>query len=101
MEEKELAAAGYDKIEEQKAQQEKEGLAHVDVHEHTLPFDGLKEELKATFDPQSPGSSIGLTKAEAKARLEKNGPNILTPPKKKSALRKVSINRVRMRIVRA
>ncbi|TBU55204.1 aminophospholipid-transporting P-type ATPase [Dichomitus squalens] len=88
-EDKELANAGYDEIDQQKAQAAGDGkLDNVDVHEHTLSFKDLQEELDTSFDAKDPGSSPGLTSNEAKARLSRDGPNILTPPKKKSALRK-------------
>ena len=87
-EDKELAAAGYVHLGTPKDQKtEKE--AHVDIHEHNLSFDGLRDELKTNFDLKDPGHSFGLTSDEAKDRLARDGPNMLTPPKKKSALRKV------------
>jgi sodium/potassium-transporting ATPase subunit alpha len=87
-EEKELAAAGYEHLATPKdPKTEKE--THIDIYEHTLPFDGLTEELKTNFDLKDPGHSFGLTSDEAKDRLARDGPNMLTPPKKKSAFRKV------------
>lgn len=89
-EDKELAAAGYDHLSTPKdPKAEKE--SHVDIHEHNLSFDGLTSELKTNFDVKDPGHSFGLTSDEAKDRLARDGPNMLTPPKKKSALRKVCI----------
>ena len=88
-EEKELAAAGYGHLDTPKdPKTDKE--AHVDIHEHSLSFDGLTNELKTNFDLKDPGHSFGLTSDDAKERLARDGPNMLTPPKKKSALRKVS-----------
>jgi sodium/potassium-transporting ATPase subunit alpha len=87
-EEKELAAAGYDHLstpKDPKADKE----TNIDIHEHNLSFDGLTNELKTNFDLKDPGHSFGLTSDEAKVRLARDGPNMLTPPKKKSALRKV------------
>ena len=87
-EDKELAAAGYVHLGTPKDQKtEKE--SHIDIHEHNLPFDGLTDALKTNFDLKDPGHSFGLTSDEAKDRLARDGPNMLTPPKKKSALRKV------------
>jgi hypothetical protein len=86
-EDKELAAAGYHDIEEKKKKDGKD-FDNVDITEHKLEFAPLAEALKTSFDPKTPGASHGLTDAEAKARLAKDGRNILTPPKKKSALRK-------------
>lgn len=40
--------------------------------------------------PAAASTAQGLTEPEAAARLAKDGPNVLTPPKKKSAFRKVS-----------
>ncbi|TCD67985.1 hypothetical protein EIP91_011654 [Steccherinum ochraceum] len=89
-EDKELAAAGYEHLEELKAQGEKGAteLDSVDIQEHRLSFDKLGEELDTSLDTKDPGNSYGLTAEEAKARLSRDGPNILSPPKKKSALRK-------------
>ena len=87
-EDKELAAAGYDHLStsgDPKAEKE----TNIDIHEHNLPFDGLTSELKTSFDVKDPGHSFGLTSDEAKDRLAHDGPNMLTPPRKKSALRKV------------
>jgi len=91
-EDKELAAAGYDHLGTPK-DQKTENETQVDIYEHKLPFDGLSDELKTNFDLKDPGHSFGLTSDEAKARLERDGPNLLTPPKKKSALRKVCASR--------
>jgi sodium/potassium-transporting ATPase subunit alpha len=85
-EEKELAAAGYDHLGTPKDQ--KTENASIDIYEHNLPFDGLTSELKTSFNLKDPGHSFGLTSDEAKVRLTRDGPNMLTPPKKKSALRK-------------
>ncbi|KAH9890537.1 aminophospholipid-transporting P-type ATPase [Cubamyces lactineus] len=90
-EDKELAEAGYEHLARQKTTGEQEGdskLDDVDIHEHKLAFAELEGELDTSFDPKDPGLSPGLSTDEAKARLSRYGPNILTPPKKKSALRK-------------
>jgi len=86
-EDKELAAAGYDHLSTPKDQKNEKGT-NIDIHEHSLSFDGLTSELKTNFDLKDPGHSFGLTSDEAKDRLARDGPNMLTPPKKKSALRK-------------
>lgn len=91
-EDKELAAAGYEHLEEHKTKGKKgesSELDKVDIQEHRLPFSELGKTLDTSIDTKDPGSSYGLTTEEAKARLTRDGPNILTPPKKKSALRKV------------
>ena len=92
-EEKDLAAAGYGHLEEQKARQaEKDSdLGNVDITEHNIPLLELDEKLRTSIDTKDPGNSNGLTSEEAQKRLAENGPNVLTPPKKKSALRKVSL----------
>ena len=43
--------------------------------EHTMPLEKLAEQLDTNFE-------TGLVEAEAKMRLERDGPNSLTPPKK-------------------
>lgn len=91
-EDKELAAAGYEHLEEHKGKSKKgesSDLDKVDIQEHRLAFPELAKALEASMDTKDPGSSYGLTSEDAKARLARDGPNVLTPPKKKSALRKV------------
>ncbi|KAI0823899.1 aminophospholipid-transporting P-type ATPase [Trametes gibbosa] len=90
-EEKELAEAGYQDLVEEKVQGHKgsdTALDGVDIREHGLAFDALEAELDTTFDHKDPTQSSGLSADEAKARLARDGQNVLTPPKKKSALRK-------------
>lgn len=91
-EDKELAAAGYDHLGTPKDQKTEKDI-QIDIYEHNLPFDDLTDSLKTSFDLKDPAHSFGLTSDEAKARLERDGPNMLTPPKKKSALRKVFASR--------
>ncbi|KAG5717870.1 Sodium/potassium-transporting ATPase subunit alpha-3 [Termitomyces sp. T112] len=89
-EDKELSAAGYEHLEAQKI---KSGTptsgAEVDIQEHQLPFLKIEETLHTSIDTKDAANSYGLSTTEAQARLQRDGPNILTPPKKKSALRKV------------
>ncbi|KAJ7494483.1 aminophospholipid-transporting P-type ATPase [Mycena galericulata] len=80
---KELAAAGYGHLEEKKAVTE----ANVDIIEHRVPLSNLADTMATSIDVKDPGSSYGLTAAEAADRLKRDGPNILTPPKKRSPLR--------------
>ncbi|KAH8100263.1 aminophospholipid-transporting P-type ATPase [Cristinia sonorae] len=90
-EDKELAAAGYEHLEDHKAKGDKKidsDFDNVDISEHRLSFAELGTTLEAAMDTKDPGNSYGLSAEEAKARLARNGPNILTPPKKKSAFRK-------------
>ena len=91
-EDKELAAAGYEHLDEGKAKKgsQKAELAHVDIQEHQLPLVELEKSLETAFDSRDPGKSLGLTTQEAAKRLARDGRNVLTPPRKKSALRKVS-----------
>ena len=94
-EDKELADAGYEHLRQEKAQAHKgagEGEGEpdgVDIQEHRLAFEELQGALDTAFDPKEPAVSPGLSAEEAKARLARDGQNVLTPPKKKSALRKV------------
>ena len=99
-EDKELAAAGYEHLEEHKAKGKKgesSELDKVDIQEHRLAFPELGKALDTSIDTKDPGSSYGLTSEEAKERLIRDGPNVLTPPKKKSALRKVRRTILEMR----
>ncbi|KAJ7778681.1 aminophospholipid-transporting P-type ATPase [Mycena maculata] len=82
-EDKELAAAGYGHLEEKKAVEE----ANVDITEHKNPLSGLGEALATSIDVKDPAASHGLTATEAAERLKRDGPNILTPPKKRSPFR--------------
>ena len=91
-EDKELAAAGYEHLEQEKEKHtgKDTSFENVDIHEHKLAFAALKEALDSEFDAKNPTESAGLTSEEAKSRLTRDGRNVLTPPKKKSAFRKVS-----------
>lgn len=89
-EEKDLAAAGYDHLRQPQTQKEAE---NTDIHEHQYGLEQLADELKTNFDTKDPGHSFGLTTDDSKTRLKRDGPNILTPPKKKSAFRKVCLSR--------
>lgn len=92
-EDRELAAAGYEHLD---APKEPKGtpaptVPNVDIQEHRLPLRKLLEDLNTSFDYKDASLSAGLSAEEAKARLLRDGRNVLTPPKKKSALRKVNI----------
>jgi sodium/potassium-transporting ATPase subunit alpha len=99
-EDKELSRANYDHLEKQKSHGEKGGddddekggggANHADIREHRYTMEQLQDILKANFDSKNAPSSFGLTSEEAAARLARNGPNVLTPPKKKSAFQKAS-----------
>ncbi|KAI0035024.1 aminophospholipid-transporting P-type ATPase [Vararia minispora EC-137] len=90
-EEVQLAEAGYEHLQQEKAAKVKEDGAvdkDIDIVEHKLSLTELAVVLKTSFEAKHPGSSYGLTVEDAAARLKADGPNMLTPPKKKSALQK-------------
>jgi sodium/potassium-transporting ATPase subunit alpha len=87
----ELAAAGYEHLD-QKAKKKDQASKldqNVDLTEHCLPLTELGGALNTCIDSKDPSKSPGLTPEEAAARLIRDGPNVLTPPRKKSAFRKV------------
>lgn len=94
-EDKELSRANYDHLEKQRSNLGEKGgdstdnVAQVDIIEHKYSADVLAEKLSTSFDTKTPASSAGLTAADAATRLARDGPNVLTPPKKKSAFQKV------------
>lgn len=91
-EDKELAAAGYDHLDQAKkveGKDDQEKVKNVDITEHMLSIIEIPTALGTRFEPKDPGASLGLTKTEAEERLKSDGPNALTPPKKKTALQKV------------
>lgn len=100
-EDRELAAAGYEHLEENKAKkgEGKAELDNVDITEHRLSFDDLRIAHNTSFDTKDPAQSPGLTVEDAKARLARDGRNVLTPPKKKSALRKVRLVTLCLKLV--
>jgi len=90
-EDKELAAAGYDHLQSEKNKPKasaKGELEKVDIVEHKIPLSEFNNKLNTQIDTKDPGQSRGLTQVEAEIRLARDGRNVLTPPKKKSALRK-------------
>lgn len=96
-EDKELSRANYDHLEKERSHTDDEKGDHdgttanqTDIREHRYTAERLEEALETKFDLKTPASSFGLSSTEAAARLARNGPNVLTPPKKKSALQKVS-----------
>ena len=91
-EETRLAAAGYDHITQEKASPENVKFGDVDITEHSLSVDELEIFLQTSFNWTDPAQSRGLSAAESEARLQRDGPNALTPPKKKSALQKVCMH---------
>jgi len=100
-EEKELSRANYDHLERQKSHhgekdagdgEEEDDANQADIREHKYTIEQLQDAFKTDFDVKQPSSSFGLTGEEAAARLIRDGPNVLTPPKKKSAFQKVNPN---------
>ncbi|KAJ7642253.1 aminophospholipid-transporting P-type ATPase [Roridomyces roridus] len=80
---KELAAAGYGHLEEKKATEQ----TSVDIVEHKIPLSSLGDTLHTSIDTKDAGASHGLSADEAAERLKRDGPNVLTPPKKRSPFR--------------
>jgi len=52
----------------------------VEYAEHTWSYEELESKLAIKLDTAQLSKSSGLTVADAKKRLEENGPNALTPP---------------------
>jgi len=97
-EDKELAAAGYEYLENQKAKKSEKAAKldqNVDLTEHGLALAELGAALKTAIDFKDPGKSPGLTPEDAAARLASDGRNVLTPPKKRTALRMVQFITIR------
>jgi hypothetical protein len=98
IEDKALAEAGYEHLAPAPDAPGKAGakkdVKDVDLNEHSYSFAVLGEKLDTSIDTKDSGASYGLTKEEAEARLKRDGPNQLTPPKKKSAFRVVSVLRI-------
>ncbi len=86
-----LAAAGYEHLTKEKPGPGDTKFGDVDITEHRLPIHEIEGLLHTPFNWNDPARSSGLPTAEAEARLKRDGPNALTPPKKKSALQKVCI----------
>ncbi len=86
-----LAAAGYDHLTKDKPSAEDSKFGNVDITEHSRPIHEIEDLLSTSFNWSDPAQSQGLTTAEVEARLKRDGPNALTPPKRKSALQKVGV----------
>ncbi|KNZ44478.1 hypothetical protein VP01_911g1 [Puccinia sorghi] len=85
--EKQLANAGYEELESKMKAKALEG-ATADISEHKLSPQQVAEAVGTSINIGNPSSSAGLSNEESQSRLVRDGPNQLTPPKKKSALRK-------------
>ncbi|KAL2917749.1 hypothetical protein HK105_202622 [Polyrhizophydium stewartii] len=55
----------------------------VDVDEHLLPLADIEKRYAVSVNAAKPVSSQGLMATEAAKRLQENGPNQLSPPKKR------------------
>lgn len=95
-EDKELSRANYDHLERQKSYHGEKGAdgeegdeGQADIREHRYTIEQLQETFKTNFSIKNVASSFGLTNEEAAARLVRDGPNALTPPKKRSSFQKV------------
>jgi hypothetical protein len=89
-EQRDLADASYHHLNA--SEQTKQGAsepANVDIQEHKLSLTAVADALDTSFDVKDVSRSYGLTTEEASARLERDGRNVLTQTKRKSALRKV------------
>jgi Cation transporter/ATPase, N-terminus len=87
-----LAAAGYEHLTKDKPVDGNTKFGDVDITEHSRPIEEVESILGTSFNWADPAQSSGLSTAEAEERLKRDGPNALTPPKKKSALQKVCIH---------
>lgn len=85
--EKELANAGYEQLEAKKKAKALESRP-ADITEHSLTPAQVAEAHGTSINLANPSASGGISAAEAQGRLARDGLNQLTPPKKKSALRK-------------
>ena len=91
VEKERFGEAGYEHLEAAKNRYGKATaqLANVDIQEHRLPFTKLTATFQTSINTKEPAQSSGLNSQEARVRLQQDGPNILTPPKKKHTFRKV------------
>ncbi|PKY44828.1 hypothetical protein RhiirA4_443362 [Rhizophagus irregularis] len=60
----------------------------VDIDEHLLNPEEVAERYHVDINPSKPSESKGLNVNQAEKLLEENGPNILTPPKRKHPILK-------------
>ncbi|KAJ2781370.1 hypothetical protein GGI15_003236 [Coemansia interrupta] len=63
----------------------------VDITEHLMSIDEVCAKYSVKVNPERPQDSPGLGEQQAADLLVHNGPNTLTPPKKKSGLHKFLI----------
>eukprot|EP00842_Homolaphlyctis_polyrhiza_P003646 jgi/Hompol1/4282/HPOL_007105-RA len=55
----------------------------VDLDEHLISIEDIQARYGVKLDTTKPVNSQGLSAAEAAKRLAENGPNQLSPPKKR------------------
>jgi sodium/potassium-transporting ATPase subunit alpha len=60
----------------------KEAVKNDNIDDHYLEFEDLEDRYRNGVDLESPWKSKGLQDQRAEELLKKNGPNMLTPPKK-------------------
>ncbi|KAH9977106.1 aminophospholipid-transporting P-type ATPase [Lactifluus volemus] len=77
-----LAAAGYEHLTKEKTTDESTKFGDVDITEHSRPIQEIEGILSTSFNWTDPAQSSGLTAAEAEERLQRDGPNALTPPRR-------------------
>ena len=58
-------------------------MAGIIINEHTLPLEQVIEKYKTQINKEKPATSFGLSEDFAQKRIEEDGPNVLSPPKKK------------------
>ncbi|KAJ1663742.1 hypothetical protein IW140_004656 [Coemansia sp. RSA 1813] len=71
-----------------KGKEEKAKAKNVDITEHMLSLEEICAKFSVKVNPDRPQESYGLGSAQAADLLAANGPNALTPPKKKSSFHK-------------
>ncbi|KAJ2391701.1 hypothetical protein GGI05_002872, partial [Coemansia sp. RSA 2603] len=76
-------------IEEKGKLEEK--VKSVDITEHLMSIDEVCAKYSVKVNPERPQDSPGLGEQQAAELLLRNGPNTLTPPKKKSGFHKFMI----------
>ncbi|KAJ2056384.1 hypothetical protein GGI17_006215 [Coemansia sp. S146] len=82
-----------DKSEKANVETLSEGTAddkakNVDITEHLLSLTEVCDKFSVQANADHPQDSFGLSASQASDLLARNGPNTLTPPKKKSSWRK-------------
>ncbi|KAK9709069.1 hypothetical protein K7432_009272 [Basidiobolus ranarum] len=58
----------------------------IDIIEHLMNFEEVCQKYQTSANDNNPNESSGFSSEQATERLLKHGPNILIPPKKKTAL---------------